>query len=183
MSEMYKVIHGNCLLLLFILFFSKLAYINNRLRPLLFRKFCTKQNRMDYLNEDTFGIFTCLAERDEHINTNYALVFNIAIGRGFLYHNLPKISMRQMIHITFLILGKIFHFHALEKAMTTHSSVLAWRIPGTGEPGGLPSMGSHRVGHNWSDLAAAARYSIYFGDTLWFLVHNCLQWLSSCLRT
>ena len=41
-----------------------------------------------------------------------------------------------------------FHFHALEKAMATHSSVLAWRIPGTGEPGGLPSMGSHRVGHD-----------------------------------
>ena len=41
-----------------------------------------------------------------------------------------------------------FHFHALEKEMATHSSVLAWRIPGTGEPVGLPSMGSHRVGHN-----------------------------------
>ena len=40
--------------------------------------------------------------------------------------------------------------------MAAHSSVLAWRIPGTGEPGGLPSMGSHRVGHDWSDLAAAA---------------------------
>ena len=49
-----------------------------------------------------------------------------------------------------------FHFHALEKEMATHSSVLAWRIPGTGESGGLPSTGSHRVGHNWSDLAAAA---------------------------
>ena len=49
-----------------------------------------------------------------------------------------------------------FHFHALEKKMATHSSVLAWRIPGTGEPGRLPSMGSHRVGHNWSDSAAAA---------------------------
>ena len=48
------------------------------------------------------------------------------------------------------------HFHTVEKAMATHSSVLAWRIPGTGEPGGLPSMGSHRVGHDWSDLAAAA---------------------------
>ena len=60
-----------------------------------------------------------------------------------------------------------FHFHALEKEMATHSSVLAWRIPGTGEPGGLPSMGSHRVGHNWSDLAAVlgciaclARFSV-----------------------
>ena len=41
-----------------------------------------------------------------------------------------------------------FYFHALEKEMATHSSVLAWRIPGTGEPGGLPSMGSHRVGHD-----------------------------------
>ena len=49
-----------------------------------------------------------------------------------------------------------FHFHALEKEMATHSSVLAWRIPGTEEPGGLPSMGSLRVGCDWSDLAAAA---------------------------
>ena len=49
-----------------------------------------------------------------------------------------------------------FHFHALEKEMVTpHSSVLAWRIPGTGQPSGLPSLGSHRVGHDWSDLAAA----------------------------
>ena len=54
-----------------------------------------------------------------------------------------------------------FHFHALEKEMATHSSVLAWRIPGTGEPGGLPSMGSHRVGHDWSDLAAAAAAAVY----------------------
>ena len=41
-----------------------------------------------------------------------------------------------------------FHFHALEKEMATHFGVLAWRIPGTGEPGGLPSMGSHRVRHD-----------------------------------
>ena len=46
-----------------------------------------------------------------------------------------------------------FHFHALEKEMATHSSVLAWRIPGTGDPGGLQSMGSHRVGHDRIDLA------------------------------
>ena len=44
----------------------------------------------------------------------------------------------------------------LEKEMATHSGVLAWRIPGTGEPGGLLSMGSHRVGHDWSDRAVAA---------------------------
>ena len=49
-----------------------------------------------------------------------------------------------------------FHFHALEKEMATHSSVLAWRIPEMGEPGGLPSMGSPRVGHDWSNLVVAA---------------------------
>ena len=49
-----------------------------------------------------------------------------------------------------------FHFHALEKEIATHSSVLAWGIPGMGEHGGLPSMGSHRLGHDGSDLAAAA---------------------------
>ena len=49
-----------------------------------------------------------------------------------------------------------FHFDALEEEMATHSSILAWRIPGMGKPGGLPSMGSHRVRHDWSDLAAAA---------------------------
>ena len=47
-------------------------------------------------------------------------------------------------------------FREQEKEMATHSSVLAWRIPGMGEPGGLLSVGLHRVGHNWSDLAAAA---------------------------
>ena len=52
-----------------------------------------------------------------------------------------------------------FHFHALEKEMATHSSVLAWRIPGIGEPGGLLSMGSHRIRHDWRDLAAAAAAS------------------------
>ena len=54
-----------------------------------------------------------------------------------------------------------FHFYALEKEMATHSSVLAWRIPETGEPGGLLSMGSHRVRHDWSNLEAAAVKNIY----------------------
>ena len=57
------------------------------------------------------------------------------------------------------------HFHVLEKEMATHCSVLAWRIPGTGEPGGLPSMRSRRVGHDWSDLAAAAA-ALYAGKEL-----------------
>ena len=55
-------------------------------------------------------------------------------------------SLRRLSDFTFT-----FPFHALEKEMATH-----WTIPGMGEPGGLPSMGSHRVGHDWSDLAAAA---------------------------
>ena len=64
-------------------------------------------------------------------------------------HGVTK-SRTQLSDFTFT-----FHFHALGKGMATHSSVLAWRIPGTGEPGGLSSMGSHRVGH---DLAAAAAW-------------------------
>ena len=56
-----------------------------------------------------------------------------------------------------------FHFHALEKEMATHSSVLAWRIPGTGDTGGLPSLGSHRVLHDWSNLVAAAAAALLRG--------------------
>ena len=52
-------------------------------------------------------------------------------------HGVAELDMTERLHL-----------HALEKEMATHSSVLAWRIPGTGEPGGLPSMGSHRVGHD-----------------------------------
>ena len=63
-------------------------------------------------------------------------------------------SRRRLSDFTFTL-----HFHALEKEMATHSSVLAWRIPGTGEPGGLLSMRSHRVRHDWSNLAAAAAAS------------------------
>ena len=65
-------------------------------------------------------------------------------------HGVAK-SQTQLSDFTFT-----FHFPALEKEKATHSSVLAWRIPGMGEPGGLPSMGLHRVEHHRSDLAAAA---------------------------
>ena len=67
------------------------------------------------------------------------------MGRGAWWaavHGVVK-SQTRLSDFTFT-----FHFHALEKEMATHSSVLAWRIPGTGEPGGLLSMGSHRVGHD-----------------------------------
>ena len=63
-------------------------------------------------------------------------------GRWAAVHGVAK-SQTRLSNFTFT-----FHFHALEKEMAIHSSVLAWRIPGTGEPDGLPSMGSHRVGHD-----------------------------------
>ena len=76
------------------------------------------------------------------------LAWRIPWAEEAAVHGVAK-SRTQLSDFTFT-----FHFHALEKEMATHSSVLAWRIPGTAEPGGLPSMGSHRVGHDWSDLAA-----------------------------
>ena len=69
-------------------------------------------------------------------------------GRLHAVHGVAK-SRARLSDFTFA-----FHFHALEQEMATHSSILAWRIPETEEPSGLPSMGSHRVGHDWSDLAA-----------------------------
>ena len=69
-----------------------------------------------------------------------------------------ELDMTEQLH---------FHFHALEKEMATHSSVLAWRIPGMGKPGGLLSMGLHRVWHDWSNAAAAAKYFNY---------HFCAAW-------
>ena len=74
----------------------------------------------------------------------YSCLENLMDGGAWeaAVHGVAK-SWTQLSDVTFT-----FHFHALEKEMATHSSILAWRIPGTGEPGGLPSMGSHRVGHN-----------------------------------
>ena len=69
----------------------------------------------------------------------------------------------------------------LEKAMATHSSVLAWRIPGTGKPGGLPSMGSHRVRHDWSDLAAAAAAAVFHCVYIPQLIHAFVCWWTSRL--
>ena len=67
------------------------------------------------------------------------------VDEGAWWATVPGVagSQTRLSNFTFT-----FHFHALEKEMASHSSVLAWRIPGTVEPGGLPSMGSHRVGHN-----------------------------------
>ena len=68
-----------------------------------------------------------------------------------------------------------FYFHAMEKEMATHSSVLAWRIPGTAEPGGLLSMGSHRAGHDWSDAAAAAAAAAHASKLMLKILQARLQ--------
>ena len=83
-------------------------------------------------------------EKEMAIHIQYACLKN-PMDRGAWWaavHGVAK-SWTQLSDFTFT-----FHFHVLEKEMATHSRVLAWRIPGTGEPGGLPSMGSHRVGHD-----------------------------------
>ena len=83
-------------------------------------------------------IFPCLDP------LQYSCLENLMDGRAWwaAVHGVAK-NQARLSDFTFT-----FHFHALEKEMATHSSVLAWRIPGTAEPGGLPSMGSHRVGHD-----------------------------------
>ena len=77
----------------------------------------------------------------------------------------PAVPQTYQVHLWQDHLGKLYFVLKatdMEKEMATHSSVLAWRIPGTREPGGLPSLGSHRVGHDWSNLAAAAAAETVF---------------------
>ena len=104
-------------------------------------------------NNRTF-FFPC--RRSQRHPLQYSCLENPMDG-GAWWASVPGVtkSRTRLSDFTFT-----FHLHALEKEMATHSSVLAWRIPGRGEPGGLPSMGSHRVGHDWSDLAAAAAAAV-----------------------
>ena len=73
-----------------------------------------------------------------------------------------------------------FPFHALEKEMAAHSSVLAWRIPGMREPGGLPSLGSHRIRHDWSNLAEVAAATV-LTLKLFDFIFKYVQITSYCL--
>ena len=92
-----------------------------------------------------FCIIYCITQRRQWHPTWYSCLENPMDGGAWwaAVHGVAKSQTRLTFTFTFT-----FHFHALEKEMATHSHVLAWRIPGTGEPGGLPSMGSHRVGHD-----------------------------------
>ena len=107
-------------------------------------------------------------QRGDSSPLQYACLENPMEGGA---HGVAK-SRTRLSNFTFT-----FHFHALEKEMATHSSVLAWRIPGTGEPGGLRSVGSHRVGHNWSDFAAAAASGLEAQKSLFLCSPNdeCFQ--------
>ena len=89
------------------------------------------QQRMRWLDGITDSMDMALGE-----------LWELVMDREAAVHGVTK-SRTRLSDFTFT-----FHFHVLEKEMATHSSVLAWRIPGTGEPGGLPSMGSHRVRHD-----------------------------------
>ena len=95
-----------------------------------------------------------------HYNSFLGLVTYV-ISHVLLVLLLTALALLEMTWAFFLYILNTFE---LEKEMATHSSVLAWRIPGTGEPGGLPSLGSHRVGHNWSDLAAGILLNIWISN-------------------
>ena len=100
--------------------------------------------------EESALLFTSKSIRRRQWHPTPVLLPGKSHGWRSLVHGVTK-GWARLSDFTFT-----FHFHALEKEMATHSSVLAWRIPGTEEPSGLPSMGSHRVRHDWSNLAAAA---------------------------
>ena len=112
-----------------------------------------------YKNENSSWLFQMPSPYLMYFRNEFhssTLVWKNPMDRGAWWaavHGVAK-SQRWLSNFTFT-----FHFHALEKETATHSSVLAWRIPGMAEPGRLRSKGLHRVGHDWCDLAAAAGMS------------------------
>ena len=94
---------------------------------------------MHFVQVESYGMCTFIIDFFHLAFSMFLHVVHTSVLRYFLLQN----SWTRLSDFPFT-----FHFHVLEKEMATHSSVLAWRIPGTGEPGGLPSMGSHRVGHD-----------------------------------
>ena len=107
-----------------------------------------------HVNGEDDLIKSCFFFEDSNFFFSYVPIYGTPLQHSCLENPMDGGAWWAAVHgvdFTFT-----FHFHALEKEMATHSSVPAWRIPEMGEPGRLPSMGSHRVGHNWSDLAAVA---------------------------
>ena len=114
--------------------------------------------RIDSL--DLLAVQGTLKSLLQHHSSKASILWHSAFFRVLLSH--PYMTIGKAIALTrWTFVGKVMSLlfnmlSMLEKAMAPHSSTLAWRIPWMEEPGGLPSMGSHRVEHNWSDLAAAA---------------------------
>ena len=131
---------------------------------------CNKNNTNNnsLFLEHLLGVRHCSGEGND-TPLQYSCLEN-PMGGGAWWaavHGVAK-SRTQLSDFTFT-----FHFHALEKEMATHSSVLAWSILGMGEPGGLPSMGSHRVGHDWRDLAAASISKQLIKKQRHYFVNKC----------
>ena len=128
------------------------------------RQRCPHKDEIWHAGTSVLNFRACLQRVGEGHGTplQYSCLENPMDGGAWwaAVHGVAK-SWTRLSDFTFT-----FHFCALEKALATHSSVLAWRIPGTAEPGGLPSMGSHRVGHDWSDLAAAAQSNFLWREKL-----------------
>ena len=132
----------------------------------LFKQVVQISEKEEKLKAKEKTTFSFSLERYNDIPFQYSCLENPTDGGAWHapVHGVAK-SQTRLSNLTVT-----FYFHALEKKMATHSSVLAWRTPGTVEPGGLPSMGSHRVEHDWSDLAAAAaaeRYRLNLGLLHW----------------
>ena len=114
----------------------------------------------------------------------HKLLSKIATGKGKQdHHDWLVLVLELLSDFTFA-----FNFHTLEKEMATHSSVLAWKLPGTEEPGGLPSMGLHRVGYDCSDLAAAAAAVLELNQSEFISLQGLLTELASlemhgCIET
>ena len=109
---------------------------------------------LPYINMNPPQVYTCSSPRTPFPPPSHT------IPLGHLSASAPSIqyhaSNLDWWFVSYMILSDFtftFHFHALEKEMATHSSILAWRTPGAEEPSGLPPMGSHRVGHAWNDSA------------------------------
>ena len=97
------------------------------------------------LKPSTYFTLSCCSVGEGNGNPLQHSYLEKPMDRGAWWAAVHGVSKSQTRLSDFIF---TFHFHALEKEMATHSSVLAWRIPGTVEPGGLPSMGSHRIGHD-----------------------------------
>ena len=106
----------------------------------------TAPERMEWLGQsgNDAQFWTCLVGEGSGTPLHYSCLENPMDG-GAWWATVPGVAKSRIRLSDFTF---TFHFHALEKEMATHSSVLAWRTPETAEPGGLPSMGSHRVGHD-----------------------------------